>query len=147
MPPNYDNFDDAWTDFVNEYSEWRTRLTTIEGNVNTINNFADAGNWKAALNVCAANFWLIAWIHRNSLDLVHSSWIGNHFMASIYYASQQPVGAEITLDAILSAMLTADDDQIQYFIGLVDAYRQSIWNKPFNREYFAALARGFAEWG
>ncbi|NVM23978.1 MAG: hypothetical protein HWN68_19640 [Desulfobacterales bacterium] len=53
---------------------------------------------------------------------------------------------EVTMDAILSAMLKATNPQIQYFIGLVDAYRQSLWNRPFNREYFAALARGFMEW-
>ncbi|GAH60107.1 unnamed protein product, partial [marine sediment metagenome] len=37
-------------------------------------------------------------------------------------------------------------DQLTNFIGFVDAYRQSIWNRPFNREYYAALARGFALW-
>ncbi|GAH29755.1 unnamed protein product, partial [marine sediment metagenome] len=34
----------------------------------------------------------------------------------------------------------------EYFVGLVDAYRQSIWNRPFNKDFFAALARGFMEW-
>jgi len=53
---------------------------------------------------------------------------------------------ELTMDALLSVMLKATNEQLQYFIGLVDAYRQSIWDKPFNQEYFAALARGFAEW-
>ncbi|GAH92394.1 unnamed protein product, partial [marine sediment metagenome] len=24
-------------------------------------------------------------------------------------------------------------DQTEYFVGLVDAYRQSIWNRPFNK--------------
>lgn len=51
--------------------------------------------------------------------------------------------AEITMDAILSAMLTSDIGQIEYFVGLVDAYRVALWNKPFNAEFYAALARGF----
>ena len=146
MPPNYDDFDTAWTDFVAKYSSWRTNLTTIEGNVDVINNFADAGNWKSALNACAASFYLITYIHRQCLDMVYSDWTTNHFMESIYHAAHEPVGAEITMDAILSAMVTATPDELQYFIGLVDAYRQSLWNRPFNREYFAALARGFMEW-
>ena len=50
---------------------------------------------------------------------------------------------EVTMNSILSAMITANDEDIEYFIGLVDAYRQAIWNKPFNYEFFAALARGF----
>lgn len=52
------------------------------------------------------------------------------------------VGA-LDMSAILNAMLAAEPDEVNYFIGLVDAYRQSIWVKPFNQEYFAALARGF----
>ncbi len=53
---------------------------------------------------------------------------------------------DLTMDAIINTMLTADPAQTLYYIGLVDAYRQSVWNRPFNREFFAALARGFAEW-
>lgn len=53
--------------------------------------------------------------------------------------------AEVTMSAILSAMVTATGDELKYFIGLVDAYRSSLWEKPFNAEYFAALARGFMQ--
>jgi len=52
----------------------------------------------------------------------------------------------VGMDDILSAMVTANPDQVRYFVGLVDAYRQSIWNKPFNEEFFAAIARGFEQW-
>jgi len=51
----------------------------------------------------------------------------------------------LSMDEILSVMITATEDQYRYFIGLVDAYRVGLWNKPFNSEYFAALARGFAQ--
>ena len=57
-----------------------------------------------------------------------------------------PVGAEVTMDAILSAMLGANFEQLQYFIGLVDAYRVALWNAPFNADFYAALARGFQKW-
>ena len=50
---------------------------------------------------------------------------------------------ELTMSSLLNVMLSADADDITYFIGIVDAYRQSIWNKPFNEEFYAALARGF----
>jgi len=59
------------------------------------------------------------------------------------YTIKDPPEAEVTMDAILSVMVTATDSQLMNFIGLVDAYRQSLWNKDFNAEYFAALARGF----
>jgi len=43
---------------------------------------------------------------------------------------------------LLSTMLEAEPSQIQGFVGITDAYRQSIWNKPFHKEFFAALAGG-----
>lgn len=51
--------------------------------------------------------------------------------------------ADVTMDAILSAMITANFDQLQNFVGIEDAYRVSLWNEPFNVDYYAALARGF----
>jgi len=53
--------------------------------------------------------------------------------------------SEVTMDAVLSAMITADFDELQKFIGIVDAYRVSLWNKPFNVDFYAALTRGFSE--
>lgn len=51
---------------------------------------------------------------------------------------------EVSMDAILSAMISSDFDDLQKFIGLIDAYRVALWNKPFNADFYAALARGFA---
>jgi len=52
-------------------------------------------------------------------------------------------GAEVNMESILSAMVSADFSELQYFVGLVDAYRVALWNEPFNAEFYAALARGF----
>lgn len=52
-------------------------------------------------------------------------------------------GGDVTMAAMLNAMLGASPYELTYFIGLVDAYRSAIWEKPFNAEFFAALARGF----
>jgi len=58
-----------------------------------------------------------------------------------YTIKDPPEG--LTMDSLLSVMVAATDSELMNFIGLVDAYRQSLWNKEFNAEYFAALARGF----
>ena len=54
-----------------------------------------------------------------------------------------PEGGTVTMSAILSAMLAAQYDELQQFIGLEDAYRSALWDQPFNAEFYAALARGF----
>lgn len=52
---------------------------------------------------------------------------------------------EVTMDAILTAMLGAEYTELQQFIGIVDSYRVALWNSWFNTEFYAALARGFKE--
>jgi len=54
-----------------------------------------------------------------------------------------PFNGAFDMDSILTAMITADFDQLRKFTGLADAYRVAVWNEPFNAEFYAALARGF----
>jgi len=82
-----------------------------------------------------------------SLGLNKSSWNYSYMYKAIYLAwleCNAPPGGDVDMDAILSAMITATDDEYKKFIGIVDAYRIGLWNKPFNAEYYAALGRGFA---
>ena len=69
------------------------------------------------------------------------------------YATQGPIwwyltncvsGYDLTMDDMISVMLAATEEEYRYFIGVIDAYRVGLWNKPFESEFYAALARGFA---
>jgi len=103
-------------------------------------DYVSAGGW---LQNATASFYALK---------MRLAWESSSFLRETYVALWRlqyywPEGnGEVTMDAILSAMVQADPDQLQYFIGIVDAYRQSIWNRPFNKEFFAALARGFEQW-
>lgn len=55
-------------------------------------------------------------------------------------------GADVTMASIIMAMYAATPQELLDFIGIEDAYRQSLWNKPFPKAYFAELARGFETW-
>lgn len=74
--------------------------------------------------------------------LTHGNQFGYHPYRVPYYF-ENCVGGDLDMDTLINTMLTATPAQITYFVGLVDAYRQSIFNKPFNEDFFAALARGF----
>lgn len=54
---------------------------------------------------------------------------------------------EVTMPAILSAMLEATFAELTSFMGITQAYKVAVWDAPFNEEYYAALARGFKVWG
>lgn len=64
----------------------------------------------------------------------------------IHIIEQHLAVPSLDMDAILNTMLGADFDQLQKFIGIVDAYRVAIWNAPFNAYFYGALARGFQKW-
>ena len=53
--------------------------------------------------------------------------------------------ATANMDTILNAMLQASFDQLTKFVGITDAFKSAIWDKPFNAEFYAALARGFRQ--
>lgn len=74
--------------------------------------------------------------------LIHGNWQGYHPFRLHYYLANC-ISAEVDMSTLLSTMLSADFEELRYFVGIVDAYRQAIWNKPFNAEFFAAIARGF----
>lgn len=68
---------------------------------------------------------------------------GYSLIDALHRSRACPFDGGVTMDAILSAMITADFDELQKFTGLVDAYRVALWNEPFNADFYAALARGF----
>ncbi len=134
------------------------------GALNLITNYtANYAIWKFfadGFTLNANTYWLANEDHTaigqiiNALDSINNCTYFNSYSEApfntynaLYYYMVNCTGAdEFDMDSLLSAMVTASPDQLQYFIGLVDAYRQSLWNKPFNKEYFAALARGFETW-
>jgi len=123
-------------------------------------NFADLHKDAAVEdNTTAYNHWVLSQDHEALLYLILAN---SHNITAIelligkmapfdpesavpHFLDAHTVDAagDITMDAILSAMITADFDELQQFIGIVDAYRVSLWNEPFNAEFYAALARGF----
>jgi len=56
------------------------------------------------------------------------------------------MGGGVTMDAMLNAMLSATFAELTKFVGLTEAYNVAVWNAPFNADFYAALARGFAKW-
>jgi len=80
------------------------------------------------------------------LGLSKTSWNKSYLFRAIYLAwleCDPPPPGPPSMDDILSAMVSATDEEYAKFIGLVDAYRIGLWNKPFNSEFYAALGRGF----
>lgn len=148
--PLYNNFTDAFGDFLGQYSNLRSRIDDLDTFKLEMMDSAIQGNWLNAFSgVCSIvntirTMWLVG------LDMSHANWAYNHFFRSIFWARYEVGNGEpytLTLRDVLDVMNSASNDELKEFIGLVDAYRQSLWNKPFNVEYWAAIARGFEIWG
>ena len=150
MAGSYTNFMDAIKAFWVAYPVGRDYLDSFESHRTWMYNAALDGHWQDAFGFAGMAMNDLESVHLYCYDLEKAKVQDNHFLSSIYFAWKEggePPEYDLTLDAILTAMITATPDQIMSFVGIVDAFRQSIWDKPFNREYYAALARGFMEWG
>lgn len=149
MPPRYSSYDVAFRNFKNEYTEWREQLDSLDEWKVAFMADASTGSWLNAFSGVCSCINVIRGMFLNQFDMKQEHYLDNHFFSCFYFARRDlppPDPVPITMATILSAMVTAEPSQIQDFVGLTDAYRQSLWNKPFNKEFFAALARGFEQW-
>lgn len=146
MPLPYKTYiDNAYAQAGSCYTDW----------YNAGNNLTNAGDQIFANNWANARDQLHIAGQRMRDAAVHfgqDSFWGHGFRAYWYDAcnwinDNWPSGATVDMDAILNAMLAATFEQLKSFVGITDAYRTAIWEAPFNQEYYAALARGFREWG
>jgi len=129
------------------YNVLQSRMLTFRNYFYSLGNQIVAQNWAEAQNVCTlmgdyygsyvtAQLCLSTGIKgktHQSLNWIDDNWTGGG-------------PAEVTMDSMLTAMLGAEFDELQKFVGLVDAFRVAIWNAPFNADFYAALARGFIKW-
>jgi len=119
---------------------WRNRLYYLGDNIL-------AENWAGAKSECyqlGDDFGTYV-----TTALCHSSGIKGKVYAPLHWIDDNwpsNGNGEVTMDAMLTAMIGAEFDELQKFVGLVDAYRVAIWNAPFNADFYGALARGFATW-
>lgn len=130
--------------------DWRITYGHIKSDLHNLANhfFYAAGQCEAESWAGLANsFYNMEFYMRNACQHFRG---GSPDLYTTMYAAMDwiddnwPDGdGEVTMDAILTAMITSDFAQLQTFVGLVDAYRVALWNEPFNAEYYAALARGF----
>lgn len=134
----YTSFTEAWNAYVVTYGQEKTSYTTVTNAIEGINNsttWTTLRSWTATLGSALRN-WIL--LHGRTQ---WPTWQESSYYSALYFAGQG--GASITMADILTAMLRAEYEELQQFVGIEDAYRSAIWEQPFNAEYYAALARGF----
>lgn len=112
---------------------------------NSLKIFFETGNGSAQMRTYWTDFYSA--VIQGFYWMIGRSYL-NHEEALLNWMTlgEQQFGGSVDMDSILNAMLAAKFDELQKFIGLVDAYRVALWNAPFNADFYAALARGFAQW-
>jgi hypothetical protein len=75
---------------------------------------------------------------------IASNWLPDQFpQLEFMYQEYDYWGGVPKMGDIITAMLTATYEELQSFVGIVDAYRSAVWDQPFNAQFYAALANGF----
>jgi len=146
MAHQYDNFVDAYTDLRAAYSDANTDWDYASDHWLAWQVHFNAGQYNSAQYDLARCVQRMMWAMTNIFSFTGYGAYYSLLCENIYWGHYDIETGELDMASILSTMLTATPPQVTNFVGLVDAYRQSIWNNPFNREYYAALARGFTLW-
>lgn len=146
MPHHYDNFDEAYTALRNKYAIAVTQFWAANDYGLMAKAHWQAGDDHACLWDLMVQVSYIMGYDNSIWTYSYNNVYRSVAAESIYWAAQQGEAAEVDMAAILAAMLAATQPELTSFVGIADAYRQSIWNQPFNQEYYAALARGFTTW-
>lgn len=134
------------------YNQGGAALAYFLNGRNHLYNVGDhilANNWAAAKDQC---YWCADDLGEAATLLLQDNiWdkgLRRHWKDALELIDDNwPTGGGATMDDILNAMLAATFDQLTSFMGITQAYKVAVWDAPFNEEYYAALARGFRQWG
>ena len=122
------------------YSNWNGVVTETNDLKNDLNTDGNPASYIGCGNLAI------------DLGAVRNNWgsgsstLGGRLLSMFDYLNDNIGGGGVDMASILTAMLAATPEEIQQFIGIVDAFKVSIWNRPYNEDFYAALARGFAQW-
>lgn len=133
------------TDYHNRCYEYSVILQNLYNDTLSLSDSLIAEGCPSS-GGCVANMAVHIWEMRNKFAYGSTSVRYPNVTALLWINDNWPSGAEVTMDAILTAMLKADFSELEKFVGIEDAYRVAVWNAPFNAEFYAALARGFQKW-
>ena len=138
LPGLLDDLADSWDSAIPSFSSASAAYNSA------------LAEWNAGNDHMAISYILAGLTHsEQGIDYMLRyiwTWTPKTTLAAVLYKMRDEYAdgnGEVTMDAILTAMITADFEQLQKFVGIEDAYRVSLWNEPFNSEFYAALARGF----
>lgn len=146
MAHRYDKFDDAYAGLLNVWPTARNHYNKILTYKNTAWTHWAANEDHEAIGAIILALSEVYWTFQAYPYFINADPKQSPIVESIYWASQEGGAEDFTMASIIMAMYGATKQEFTDFIGIEDAYRQALWNMPFNRDYFAELARGFVEW-
>ena len=136
----------TWTQAYNaQMAGWDAAYVSV--GVNAGNEQADASlHWSLNQDHAAIGHLIscVGSIRQSIFDLMQRDTANTSKYASMWLWNYLKTHAGTpTMGDILTAMLAAQYDELQSFIGIEDAYRSALWDQPFNAQFYAALANGF----
>ncbi len=79
-------------------------------------------------------------------DNVLSKWVDYEPSYAVPYFLANYAGGELTIIDLLAAYIDAEDDHRSAWQLLTDAYKASMYDKPFNKEYHSTWIQRFRSW-
>lgn len=149
MVHRYADFDDAFADWDNTFAScqnwWNTTLTHMNAAFDGCPDPVDRTHFYRLHGAVGALRSMLSVL----MGMTRSAWDQSSFYESMYWAGQPgeaPDEYELTLIKMLGAYIAAPEIDRRSHRYLLDAFRASMYNKPFDLSYHTEWVRRFATW-
>ena len=149
MGHRYDTFGAAYADFEDEFAAIKQNLEWAAANAAAALSGVSDPVDKTHFGYLVYAVQLIQQSFDKMGDYTESIYNHSHFYESVYWANKDqadPPEYELTLVKIIEAYIAADDDHRTGHRLLLDAYKSSMYDKPFDKEYHALWVQRFRSW-
>ncbi len=149
MAHRYSNFNDAYSGWVLWWNALQTQMTGCFDKFTSAKGYGnDPVQIYEFLLLCGSveHLWYAV---RYLGELWQSAPDQSSLYESVYWAYKDvPNGGEyeLTLNKMLGAYISADELERRNHLLLTDAFRATMFDKPFDKEYHAFWVRTFKSW-
>jgi hypothetical protein len=143
---SYTNFNDAFTAYTELWDLGRVNWGYYCTSISNAISYFNGGNDHLALQQLLYAGYYGKYLFQYMMDYYALIADDCSLLESLYWARNDSLPSTPTMLQIINAMISSNPDELETFICIEDAFRASLWDKPFNYEWYAGMVRAFKSW-
>ncbi len=147
MAHKYSNFASAFAQLKNTWDDMYDDFDEFNSYYALSATYKNEGDWARAITFANLATRAIRNALFHLLDGYYRETDQSYFLESMYWSAQGGETYELSFTKMLDAMLSAAPAEIDEWMAITEAFKTSVWDKPFLEITYAKLVEQFKEWG